>query len=205
MVALIDLTGKKFGKLTVIERAERPEDASAVGVYWLCECDCEDKNRKVVHGGTLKSGGVKSCGCLRPNFKSPMGEKSSKKGTKKRNPDAVVNYLYLTYFHGSKKRNLSFEITKEEFKEIIQQNCYYCNKEPSNYVTIRSRDGGFYWYNGVDRLNNDKGYTNDNIVPCCKKCNLIKKQMTEDEFLSWVASVYKYSIEERHNKKYEIK
>jgi hypothetical protein len=56
---LIDLTGKTFGRLTVIER-HGPKGRRA---YWRCKCECG--NETVVVGDTLKSGRTKSCGCLR--------------------------------------------------------------------------------------------------------------------------------------------
>lgn len=52
-----DLTGKRFGRLVVVERA-----GSNRGATWLCQCDCG--NQKVVRGGNLRNGNVKSCGCL---------------------------------------------------------------------------------------------------------------------------------------------
>lgn len=55
---LIDITGNRYGKLVVIERA----DSIVPGVtVWKCLCDCG--NYTVVRGGNLKSGAVKSCGC----------------------------------------------------------------------------------------------------------------------------------------------
>lgn len=62
MTKLIDLTGQKFGRLTVIERdISVPKEK---GVYWRCECDCG--NYKSVKSGNLttKNRGIKSCGCL---------------------------------------------------------------------------------------------------------------------------------------------
>lgn len=56
----IDLTGKKFGMLTVIKRAENNK---AGGTVWLCKCDCGNE-REVVRGN-LKSGNTKSCGCYK--------------------------------------------------------------------------------------------------------------------------------------------
>lgn len=54
-----DLTGKKFGKLTVIERAEK----SKSGVTrWKCKCDCG--NEAIVSVYQLLNGNTKSCGCL---------------------------------------------------------------------------------------------------------------------------------------------
>lgn len=65
MSKLIDLTGKRFGRLTVIERYGTyisPADESKA-VTWLCKCDCGTKT--VVLGNNLKSGRSQSCGCLR--------------------------------------------------------------------------------------------------------------------------------------------
>lgn len=56
---LKDLTGQKFGKLTVIKRAENDNRGN---VQWLCQCECG--NKKVVRGSSLKSGNSHSCGCL---------------------------------------------------------------------------------------------------------------------------------------------
>lgn len=54
-----DLTGRKFGRLTVLERAHEHHDNNT---YWLCQCDCG--NVKEIAAHHLKSGATKSCGCL---------------------------------------------------------------------------------------------------------------------------------------------
>ncbi len=53
----IDLTGKKFGKLTVIKRASN----QGRNTRWECLCECG--NIKINQGGSLKNGRVVSCGC----------------------------------------------------------------------------------------------------------------------------------------------
>lgn len=58
MSKLIDLTGMRFGRLTVIERAVSTKKSNA---SWLCKCDCG--NTRVVHGHSLRSGHTVSCGC----------------------------------------------------------------------------------------------------------------------------------------------
>lgn len=59
MSKFIDLTGEKFGLLTVIEKSE----TLPMGiVVWKCKCDCG--NITFVRGKNLKTGAVKSCGCL---------------------------------------------------------------------------------------------------------------------------------------------
>ena len=56
---IINEAGKKYGKLTVIEQVE---ERKRNAIQWLCECDCG--NTVVVRGADLRSGQVKSCGCL---------------------------------------------------------------------------------------------------------------------------------------------
>ena len=55
---VIDVTGQKFGRLTVISRAENSKTGQ---VRWLCECECG--NQTVVQGADLRRGRTKSCGC----------------------------------------------------------------------------------------------------------------------------------------------
>ena len=60
---LLDLTGKRFGRLTVVSRAENSKSGKT---RWHCKCDCG--NECVVHGDSLKSGNTKSCGCVRREY-----------------------------------------------------------------------------------------------------------------------------------------
>lgn len=60
MSTLIDITGNKYGMLTVIRRVENAPKGVA---RWECRCDCG--NIVIVRGGNLKNGAVKSCGCLK--------------------------------------------------------------------------------------------------------------------------------------------
>ena len=60
-----DLTGKQFGRLTVIEQIEDYVTPSGNRYNrWLCSCLCDDNKRIPVLGGSLKSGNTQSCGCL---------------------------------------------------------------------------------------------------------------------------------------------
>lgn len=54
-----DLTGQKFGKLTVIGIDDRGERRT----YWYCQCDCG--NITSARSDSLLSGGIRSCGCLK--------------------------------------------------------------------------------------------------------------------------------------------
>lgn len=64
-----DLTGKRFGRLVVIERAEdHIQPNGKHQIQWLCKCDCG--NEVVVRGSNLKNGNSKSCGCLQKDTTS---------------------------------------------------------------------------------------------------------------------------------------
>ncbi len=56
----VDLTGKRFGRWTVIKRDGSNQHYSAM---WVCTCDCGTKRR--INGADLRSGHTQSCGCLK--------------------------------------------------------------------------------------------------------------------------------------------
>lgn len=63
---MIDLTGKRFGRLLVTGLHEDPNDDK---LKWDCVCDCGTK--KVIYGAYLRNGQVRSCGCLRAENEAP--------------------------------------------------------------------------------------------------------------------------------------
>ena len=60
MSAFVDLTGQKFGRLTVMSRGPNNKSNAA---HWWCLCDCGTYS--LVRAADLKNGATKSCGCLR--------------------------------------------------------------------------------------------------------------------------------------------
>jgi len=85
----------------------------------------------------------------------------------KDNPD---KYLYRAYKYSAKQRKLDFSLTFEQFMIFWQKPCYYCGNEMK---TI-----------GLDRVDNKKGYTLENIVSCCWCCNDMKKAKSQVDFLN---------------------
>ena len=71
---VIDLTGQKFGKLTVIERAENDSQSRT---QWLCQCECG--NKKIIKSSNLRRGFTKSCGCLAKETAAKLAEQLNKK------------------------------------------------------------------------------------------------------------------------------
>lgn len=66
-----NLTGKRFGHLTVLKRDEKSDGKPR----WLCRCDCG--NEKVVSSDSLRRGRVKSCGCYRRKFIGAIAQRGT--------------------------------------------------------------------------------------------------------------------------------
>jgi hypothetical protein len=53
---------------------------------------------------------------------------------------------------------------------------------------------GYYIYNGIDRLNKNKGYIIQNCVSCCKICNRAKSDMTYNKWLKYLKNLKNYIL-----------
>ena len=74
MPKYIDLSGKKFGALTVISITDKRDKRGLA--YWLCKCECGKET--VVLGRYLRNGHTKSCGCHIQNIKSKYRRKGER-------------------------------------------------------------------------------------------------------------------------------
>lgn len=84
------------------------------------------------------------------------------------------------YKYKARKRGLVWDLLDCQAKYIFNQNCFYCGKSPVPGKLI-----------GIDRVDNDRGYTVDNVHPCCGPCNWAKGKQTLDEFLESCLDRYK--------------
>ncbi len=74
--------------------------------------------------------------------------------------------------HDASRRNKEWDLTFDQYKQIIKNNCDYCNN------SIEKEKGV-----GLDRLNNDIGYRLTNVVACCSKCNTSRnRNFTPEEW-----------------------
>lgn len=86
MGKLIDLSGQKYGRLTVIKRGKNIRGATA----WLCECDCDNPQLVLIRGDHLKSGATRSCGCLHKESFSEIAKNNKVNLTNQRFGKLVV-------------------------------------------------------------------------------------------------------------------
>jgi len=82
-------------------------------------------------------------------------------------PECFVNH-HAVYFSNYKdrahKKQLDFLIVYDDFDKITNGDCYLCGKKSNKQHK-----------NGIDRIDNTKGYSLDNIKPCCGECNYMKR------------------------------
>lgn len=93
---------------------------------------------------------------------------------------------YTKYKCNAKVRNLSFNISLEEFSSFWQKSCYYCGDQ---IETI-----------GLDRIDNNIGYELYNLRPCCTTCNVAKNDQTEEAFEKHIIKLYKNIMEKKNEK-----
>jgi len=167
MAKMIDETGNRYGKLAVVRQAESKRGRAT----WLCRCDCG--NEKTALGVDLRRGHTNSCGCL---AKFPEGE-------------AALNGLFAGLRYGAEKRGYEWALSKEDVRQLTSRPCHYCGIEPIQRIKKASYNGDCI-YNGLDRVDNDRGYLIDNIVPCCGTCNKMKNNMTQKEFLDHIQRIF---------------
>ena len=135
--------------------------------YVKVKCRCG--NIREITGRSIRSNRSTNCGC----------QKAIKLRGRQRIPktDSAAWSVYSIYKRKSNLLKMQFNLTIDEFKEITLKNCYYCTQIPINRV---QKHKYIYYYNGIDRVDNSKGYVKENIVPCCQSCNTKKGAITLD-------------------------
>ena len=152
--------------------------------FWLFSCECGNKivlNKTYVTKGLRKDCG---CGFLESRYRLNKGE-------------AAFNVLFNTYKTNAKRRSIPFKISKKKFRALTKNNCQYCGHSPAT-VFKRPKMNGNYVFNGIDRVDNTRGYVYSNICTCCETCNRAKLTMNKLAFLQWIKRVYLYNYGESH-------
>ena len=170
---IAEMLDKKFNRWTVLRHESREKG------YW-CRCDCGTE--KAVRTDSLKKGTSKSCGCLEKEEGRPSARKENNYSAKKE--------IYKRYKSAAKRRKHKFNLTFEEFENLIESRCKYCGTVGSMTSSLKAHKE--YKYNGVDRVDNIKGYTKQNSVSCCKICNTSKACLTLKDWSNWIEQVHQY-------------
>lgn len=175
-----DMIGKKFGRLTVLDI---PPIKKVTHNHYTCLCECG--NTIVVNGTKLSNGHTRSCGCL-------ASEASAETGRKRRLPNGIAmrNRVLSNYKQNAKNKGYEWALTDEEAIALFQGDCHYCGSKPSLLASRGTYTS--YTHNGIDRKENDSGYTIENSVSCCMQCNYKKGDQNYLDFIEWVGRVYSH-------------
>lgn len=111
------------------------------------------------------------------DYERRLNPKIRQKRLKQRH-DWEIKNPYKSAKNMAKHKKQFFDLTEEEYLKIISLNCHYCNNK-LNKSGIR-----------LDRKENNHPYTKNNVVPCCKICNVAKNNMNYNEFKNWIEQVF---------------
>lgn len=78
--------------------------------------------------------------------------------------------IYSIYRCAARKFNRSFTLNINAFGLLISSPCYYCGEVQEKF-------------NGVDRVDSEEGYTEENCVSCCAMCNRMKNKFLKEDFI----------------------
>lgn len=109
-----------------------------------------------------------------------------------------LNRLFNKQRGIANRRGLPWLIEFDAWYAMVTANCFYCNSEPLNaFRNLHNCYAAYpiFYYSGIDRVDNSKGYVDGNMVPCCKRCNVMKSNMTIDQFADHIKAIVKFRHE----------
>lgn len=183
----VRFVGERKEHLEVLEIIPQNKGGRHVQLKLLCHA-CG----KVTTQSSVVFSKSKSCGCERhiAGLGKSMGPKTMPWQLPK--GEAAKRLLVGRYKRSAKAKNLEFALQEETLDFFFKSPCAYCGKVETNTCKGLGTSSGDYSYVGLDRINPFKGYTVDNVVPCCWLCNMMKNTLEEGTFLNHVNLIVKH-------------
>lgn len=183
---LKDLTGRKFGKLTVIGfNCIKIDKSKRRSAYFDCICDCG--NSKVLQGCKISFGHTKSCGCLKTQ--SLLGKNNSNWT----GHEDISGSYFKSLSRSANNRGFDFYVSIEQLWEIFQNQNGLCA------YTGRKIHFGKNQTASLDRIDSKAGYVIGNIQWVHKEINIFKINLQHDKFIELCNEVSTFS--KKRNKK----
>lgn len=118
----------------------------------------------------------------------------------KSRPQSVQRYtgeerLYRMYQTRAKRAHLNFELSLERFTKLIEQDCNYCGAHPrtvNHLLNNKHAKRNPIQANGIDRLDPQLGYLEENCVSACWPCNKMKNTLTISQFYDILYKILRY-------------
>jgi hypothetical protein len=157
-------------KLRHKEREEY-EVKKETGLCLDCGCELESLTR-----GFRKE--VQRCEACYEKLREVERNRPDRNRNYREEMKANIDVHYGKYLRGANKRNIQFELTIEEFGNIVSLACYYC-------ATFKENESI-----GIDRVDSNAGYIVGNVVPCCEECNIMKQDLSLEKFKEHITKIY---------------
>lgn len=186
--------GDIFGRLTIIGK---DNNSTPGNPFYMVKCSCDNKIVSV-RGSSLREGNTISCGCFQKEARFKSSGVSS------------WNTVIMRCKKGAESRNHTFDLSSEYFISISIQDCHYCGSKPKKYNKYLLKNGSnahprsslnkenidrsWIELNGLDRIDNNVGYIEGNVVPCCTICNHAKHTLPYEEFINYLDNLVKFRI-----------
>lgn len=149
-----------FGRLSVIGYAGNNKHRSAM---WLCQCRCG--NVVKVKGAQLRRGRTKSCGCLQRDTASKLAKEYNSSQNYK-SPSHLIHGGAKTRIYGiwNKMKQRCGNPNYEHFERYGGRGITVCAEWMNDFEAFRdwSMANGYSDSKSIDRIDNDKGYSQDN-------------------------------------------
>lgn len=181
--------GEKYGRLTVTEYAGSEVVATAPKIkyksLWKATCTC---GKSVIVRGNSLTSKTRSCGCLSRETTAAFNKR-----TKTKMSYDTFSAVWQSYKKGAKDRKLSFNLNKDEFYALTQGNCHYCGAAPAQVRKPRVKNKlASFIYNGIDRVDSALGYSVENCVTCCGRCNKMKLDLPLSVFVGHLLRIIQH-------------
>lgn len=170
--------GDRWGR--VVWLGKSPGNHGKPAHRFLCDCGTEFVGR--LHETVKKS--VPQCReCY---LKSAKGK--PRPGARQSPVERTINVAWYRFQQASNNKGGVF-LTKDEWLDLTQRACYYCDAPPSNLFRAVETWAEDFTYQGIDRVDSSDGYRLENCRPCCWICNRMKSNMDEEEFIDHLRRV----------------
>lgn len=182
--------GNFYGKLEIIEVTSN----NKTGQHVTLKCKCHFcMNETTINGGLIHK--MNSCGCQKHNSDAWKAKGAKTKPWQLENGRSARNNLEYQYKRSAEKREIPYELTEEQFDNIVTGPCLYCGNNLTNIKKGQGKTSGDFMFTGIDRVDSNQGYTINNSVSCCWSCNNMKGILSKQSFIDHIKKIYKHTCE----------
>ena len=217
-----DLTGKVFGRLTVLERVNPPAHVKDTkSTYWKCQCECG--NTTIVKRSSLIDKRTQSCGCIHDEKSAERLKKMFTKDYRKYDQNGNLiekfcptcnRWLPVSSFSSSTSVLDGYSWECKECYAYSVRNRYNAYKGAAKHrqldfelslnefdkITSKAcvycgKYNGEYLgtpFSGIDRIDSSIGYKLDNCVSCCQICNKMKLNYSVGDWMEHMKLILNY-------------